>query len=75
MNAASALLNKLLNYVIEQSKLPDPHGFDLATQKGLVLGQATFAGLPGVELDIKVDGDHIWLSVARLEATNSPLPS
>ena len=31
-------------------------------------------GLPGIEFDLKVEGDHIWLRLRRLEANPPPSP-
>ncbi len=36
MTVAANLLCKLLNYVIEQSKVVDPHGFKLTGHKGFL---------------------------------------
>jgi very-short-patch-repair endonuclease len=67
------LLTGLLDYIVEQSKDIDPRAFVLkgVTEKWL---PENFSGLPGVDLDCKTDGDHIWLQVERLEATAPPMP-
>lgn len=70
--SASGLLTKLLDYVIEQSKDIDPRGFKLSGAEGFLRTSGDLRGLPGVDLDVKVEGDHIWLRVARLEAQNPP---
>jgi very-short-patch-repair endonuclease len=72
MTVAANLLSKLLDYVVEQSKVVDPHGFKLAAHKGFLKDRDALAGLPGVDFDIKVEGDHTWLRVARLEALPPP---
>ena len=69
---SSGLLTKLLDYVIEQSKDIDPRGFKLSGTEGFLRTSGDLRGLPGVDLDMKVEGDHIWLRVARLEAQNPP---
>ncbi|MGH8777584.1 AAA domain-containing protein [Paraburkholderia sp.] len=70
--SSSGLLTKLLDYVIEQSKDIDPRGFKLSGTEGFLRTSGDLRGLPGVDLDIKVEGDHIWLRVERLEALNPP---
>jgi very-short-patch-repair endonuclease len=69
---SSSLLTKLLDYVIEQSKDIDPRGFKLSSADGFLRTGDDLRNLPGVDLDIKVEGDHIWLRVERLEAHNPP---
>lgn len=73
--SGATLLNKLLNYVLEQDKGVDPRGFTLSQYKGFIRAKPDLQGLPGVDLDIKVEGDHIWLRVARLEAVRPPRPT
>lgn len=68
----NSLLNKLLDYVLEQDKEIDPRGFKLQGYKGFLKGRADLQGLPGVDFDIKLDGDHVWMRVARLEAKAPP---
>jgi len=63
------LLHRLLDYIGEQAKDIDPRGFRLSAVKGFIRHPADIAGLPGVETDLKVAGDHIWLRVPRLIAT------
>ncbi|QIN62612.1 REase [Caballeronia sp. SBC1] len=71
--STSGLLTKLLDYVIEQSKDIDPRGFKLSGADGFLRTSADLRALPGVDLDMKVEGDHVWLRVARLEAQNPPV--
>jgi len=68
------LLRKLFEYIEEQAKDIDPHGYNLSIQKEFLCTPNDIAGLPGIEVDLKKEGDHTWLSVARLEATPSPKP-
>lgn len=70
--SASQLLSQLLDYVLEQDKEIDPRGFKLSTHKGFIKGKPDLQGLPGVDFDIKVEGDHTWLRIARLEAHSPP---
>lgn len=70
--SAHQLLTRLLNYVVEQSKDIDPRGFKLSGHKGFLKSKPDIQGLPGVDFDIKVEGDHTWLRVARLEANSPP---
>lgn len=72
MTIAANLLCKLLNYVIEQSKVVDPHGFKLTGHTGFLRDKEALSGLPGVEFDLKVQGDHVWLRVQRLQAMHPP---
>src|SRR4051812_31184374 len=72
MDASRTRLSNLLEYIEEQAKEVDPTNFNLSTQRGLLHGHADLRGLPGVELDIKVDGDHVWLRVNRLIARALP---
>ena len=68
MNLADLLVN-LLNYVVEQSKETDPKGFKLAGYKDFNRYRPGLEGLLGVSFDIKVEGDHVWLRVERLQTT------
>lgn len=70
--SAHGLLSKLLDYVLEQDKEVDPRGFKLAGYKGFLKGKPDLQGLPGVDFDIKTEGDHTWLRVGRLEAKSPP---
>ena len=70
--SAHDLLSKLLDYVLEQDKDVDPRGFRLAGYKGFLRSKPDLQGLPGVHFDIKTEGDHTWLRVARLEASSPP---
>lgn len=69
------LLGKLLDYVVEQSKEVDPRAYTLAGASDFRRFPKDFAALPGVDLDLKLEGDHIWLQVQRLEARPAPWPS
>lgn len=68
------LLRKLFEYIEEQAKDIDPHGYNLSLQKEFLCTPNDIAGLPGIEVDLKKEGDHIWLSVVRLEAAPFPKP-
>jgi very-short-patch-repair endonuclease len=72
MTSAATLLHKLLEYIHEQAKEIDPRGFRLSASKSLLWRREDLIGLPGLEFDLKVDGDHIWLRLRRLEAIPSP---
>src|SRR5574343_1611981 len=75
MNTPRQLLHGLLEYIREQAKDIDPRGFRLAGSKGFLRRREDLSGLPGVEFDIRVEGDHTWLRVARLEASPPPVIS
>ncbi|MBN8440082.1 MAG: AAA family ATPase [Thauera sp.] len=68
------LLHNLLDYVREQAKNVDPKGFRLSAAKGFLRRRTELVGLPGVTFDLKVEGDHTWLRVERLEAHRPPAP-
>jgi very-short-patch-repair endonuclease len=72
MPEARDLLHKLLDYIVEQAKDIDPRGYTLDPSKGYLWKRESIVGLPGVEFDLKVEGDHIWLRVPRLRATKPP---
>ena len=72
MTDARRLLQRLLEYIEEQAKEIDPRQFCLSHTKGFIRRSHEIAGLPGVEYDIKVEGDHIWLRVARFTPTEPP---
>lgn len=69
MSEPRNLLHRLLDYIGEQAKDIDPRGFRLGAVKGFIRGPADIAGLPGIESDLRVAGDHIWLRVPRLIAS------
>lgn len=64
-----SLLHRLLDYIGEQAKEIDPRAFRLSAVKGFIGRPADIAGLPGVDADRKIAGDHIWLRIQRLIAT------
>jgi very-short-patch-repair endonuclease len=66
------LLTRLLDYIEEQAKDIDPRAFRLANTKGFLKRRADLAGLPGVEFNLSVQGDHVWLRVQRLQASPPP---
>lgn len=66
------LLTRLLEYIGEQAKDIDPRAYRLANTKGFLRRRADLAGLPGVEFDLDVEGDHLWLRVQRLQAHRPP---
>jgi len=69
MTEPRSLLQRLLDYIREQAKEIDPRSFRLSGAKGFVRHPSDIAGLAGVETDLKVAGDHLWLRVPRLIAT------
>jgi hypothetical protein len=62
------LLVCLLDYIKEQAKEVDPKGYTLTSSKGFLRKRDDIAGLPGVEFNIPLAGDHVWLRVPRLAA-------
>ena len=67
-----SLLQKLLAYIEEQAKQIDPHAYRLAAIRGFIRHPHEISGLPNVDFDIKVEGDHVWLRVARIKAVLPP---
>ncbi len=72
MRGLADLLVNLLDYVVEQSKDIDPNGFKLNGSKEFVKYKPGLQGLPGVDFDKKVEGDHIWMRVERLAEIPPP---
>ncbi|MGB5096437.1 MAG: AAA domain-containing protein [Porticoccaceae bacterium] len=73
MNSPRDLLKGLLGYIEEQAKEIDPKGYHISAAKGFVRRNTDLAGLPGLEFDLRPEGDHIWLHLARLEAHRPPI--
>jgi very-short-patch-repair endonuclease len=68
------LLICLLDYIKEQAKQINPAAYRLANAKSFQRQRGDVAGLPGIEFDIKVAGDHVWLRIPRLIAEPPPAP-
>lgn len=66
------LLHRLLDYIGEQAKDVDPRGFSLSNHKGFIKRREAISDLPGIEFDLKVEGDYIWLRVPRLDSGSPP---
>lgn len=66
------LMGRLLDYVVEQSKDIDPRAYTLTGVSDFRRFPKDLQALPGVELDRKVEGDHVWLQVQRLKANAAP---
>ncbi len=71
--SARDLLSSLLDYVLEQDKDINPLGFRLGKHDGFLRSRPSLQGLPGVDFDIKLEGDHLWMQVARLDADKPPI--
>src|SRR5215471_8607266 len=72
MKEPRTLLCKLLGYIEEQAKEFEPSTFQLSAVKGFLRRHGDLVGLPGVDFDINVEGDHVWLRVARQEQHRPP---
>ena len=72
MSEPRELLVRLLDYIKEQAKVIDPHGYQLSSVKTFVRRPKDLTELPGVETDVQLQGDHIWLRVARLKPEPAP---
>ena len=66
------ILRRLFEYIGEQIKDIDPRAYQLPEVPGFKLQPSDIAGLPGIQLDIQTEGDHIWLRVERLKADAPP---
>ena len=66
------LLFRLFEYIGEQAKEIDPRAYQISKNAGFRCDPSGVAGLPGTELDVRAEGDHIWLRFARLEADSPP---
>lgn len=73
MNSPHDLLKGLLEYIEEQAKEIDPKSYRISAAKEFVQRNTELAGLPGVEFDLRPEGDHIWLHLVRLEAHRPPV--
>jgi len=73
MTSPRDLLKGLLEYIEEQAKEIDPRGYRISDAKGFVRRNTDLAGLPGLEFDLRPEGDHIWLRLARIEAHIPPV--
>ncbi len=73
MKSPRDLLKGLLEYIEEQAKEIDPKGYCISAAKGFIRRNIDLAGLPGFEFDLRPEGDHIWLHLARLEAHHPPV--
>ena len=74
-SAPNELLRRLFEYIGEQIKDVDPRAYQLSDISGFQCQPSDIAGLPGIQLDIQTEGDHIWLRVARLKADPPPKAS
>ena len=72
MSPIGARLVNLLDYIVEQSKEIDPSSFKLTSNKDFHRYKSLLAGLPSVDFDKKVEGDHVWMRVERLQAYKPP---
>src|SRR6266702_1005740 len=72
MSEPRELLVGLLDYIKEQAKVVDPRGFTLGGTGVLLRRRREVAGLVGVEFDLRVESDHIWMRVPRLAAGPPP---
>src|SRR5579883_2197960 len=72
MSEPRELLVGLLDYIKEQAKVIDPRGFVLGNAGTFLRRRGDVAGLQGVEFDLRVESDHIWMRVPRLAAEPPP---
>ena len=72
MTSVAGLLSNLLDYVVEQSKETNPAAYKLEGYKDFIRYRPSLSGLPGIEFDKSVAGDHVWMRVERLQAYSPP---
>lgn len=72
MSEPRELLKSLFGYIEEQLKEIDPRGYHLSKIDGFKLVPNEVSQLPRVDLDVKTEGDHVWMRVCRLESTQPP---
>ena len=72
MSEPRELLVGLLDYIKEQAKVIDPRGFVLGGAGTFLRRRKDVAGLQGVEFDLRVESDHIWMRIPRLTAEPAP---
>ncbi len=72
MTTPHDLLKDLLEYIEEQAKEIDPRAYRISATKEDTWRNTDLQGLPGLALDLRVEGDPIWLHLARLKAHNAP---
>ena len=72
MSEPRELLVGLLDYIKEQAKVIDPRGFVLGGSGVFLRRRKDVAGFFGVEFDLRVEADHIWMRVPRLAAEPPP---
>jgi len=72
MSASHDLLKGLLEYIEEQATVVDPKGFRLSAVTGFIRRNTELTNLPGVEFDQRIEGDHLWLRLSRLNAEPPP---
>lgn len=66
------LLIRLLEYIGEQAKDVDAGSYRLSSHTDFLRHRQAVAALPGVEFDIRVEGDHIWMRIQRLRSSAPP---
>jgi very-short-patch-repair endonuclease len=74
MSDPRELLVGLLDYIKEQAKVVDPRGFVLGATSSFLRRRRDVAGLTGVEFDLRIEADHVWMRVPRLVAEPPPNP-
>jgi len=65
MTSVAGLLSNLLDYVVEQSKETNPAAYKLEGSKDFIRYRPSLSGLPGIEFDKSVAGDHVWMVSLR----------
>jgi hypothetical protein len=69
------LLINLLDYIREQSKKINPGAYNVANSNEFVCRPSDLSLLPGIELDVRGEEDHVWLRIQRLQQESPPKAS
>jgi hypothetical protein len=74
MKDSNKLLIDVLDYIVQFEKLNRKPVYSLQSDI-FEAYQSQLMGLPGVEFNLQIDNDDIWLKITRLKETLSPEPS
>ncbi|MEC4748831.1 AAA domain-containing protein [Methylomicrobium sp. Wu6] len=59
-------------YIEEQAKAINPKAFRLSSPTGFLRTHLQLKNIPGLDFDLRPEGDHIWLRLERLETSPPP---
>ncbi len=67
MSEPRNLLAQLFQYIGEQIKEIDPRGFHLSKISNLKIKPNDIVNLPGLDINLDIEGDYVWLRLKRIE--------